>query len=49
LPVAESVFETLTCIFAKAGRYLETGSVRTMRPSSASIMAATDTKGLVIE
>ena len=49
LPDAESAFATLTCIFAKAGRYFETGSPRTMRPSSTSIMAATDTNGLVIE
>ena len=33
----------------KAGIYLDTGSVISIRPSSTSIIAATETIGLVIE
>ena len=43
-PVSTPTFE-----FAKAGMYLDRGSVISIRPSSTSIIAATETIGLVIE
>ena len=44
-----SPLTTPTFVFAKAGMYFETGSVMRSRPSSTSIIAATETIGLVIE
>ena len=44
-----SPLATPTFTLAKAGMYFETGSVMTSRPSSTSIIAATETIGLVIE
>lgn len=38
-----------TRMLAKAGMYLASGSVSSKRPSSYSIMAATEVIGLVIE
>ena len=42
-------FATPTFTFAKAGMYADTGSMIDSRPSSTSIIAATETMGLVIE
>ena len=44
-----SPLATPTFTLAKAGMYFETGSVMRSRPSSTSIIAATETIGLVIE
>ena len=44
-----SPLTTPTFVFAKAGTYFDTGSVMRRRPSSTSIIAATETIGLVIE
>ena len=44
-----SPLATPTFRFAKAGIKFETGSVRASRPSSTSIIAATETIGFVIE
>ena len=40
---------TPTVIEANAGRYLATGSESSSRPSSTSVIVATETIGLVIE
>ena len=44
-----SGFSMPTVILANSGRYIDTGWPRLMRPSSASIIAATEVIGLVIE
>jgi hypothetical protein len=44
-----SPFSTPTFVSAKAGIYSDKGSVISIRPSSTSIIAATETIGLVIE
>ena len=49
LPVIGSTRSTPTCMAPMAGMYFDTGSLTNRRPSSYSIMAATDTMGLVIE
>ena len=48
-PVIGSMRSPPTCMAPMAGMYLDTGSLTNSRPSSYSIMAATDTMGLVIE
>ena len=44
-----SFFSTATCSLVSCGRNFETGSLRTSRPSSCSIMIATEVTGFVIE
>ena len=44
-----SPFSTPTFVLAKAGMYLASGSEISSRPSSTSVIAATETIGLVME
>ncbi len=47
--IALSALATLTCMPFAFGRYFDTGSYSRMRPSSTSIIAATEVNGLVME